>query len=288
MQNTATLQLRTIYQKSASLPLTIQIQTRTQTQTQTRGFATGTRGSRGHGWLHKYRKGLGGRHLQGRYHNRDLEKRVAINNQVFALNDNHNHNHKERKRNVAFLDLKIEDKNETQRVTIELASEVLPNTCENFMALCTGTSATSASTSSTSSTQNENGTYQNSKVFKIEPKVGICLGDVTEANNGLQGTCHSSTPNQNATGSPDTFAHESTVLSHAQKGMVSMLSTGLDKNDSRFMITTVEDAPHLDGRYVAFGRVMEGLDVLEGLVKNVYTKKGRPQKSISIVNCGVL
>ena len=286
MQNTATLQLRTIYQKSASLPLTIQIQTRTQTQT--RGFATGTRGSRGHGWLHKYRKGLGGRHLQGRYHNRDLEKRVAINNQVFALNDNHNHNRKERKRNVAFLDLKIEDKNETQRVTIELASEVLPNTCENFMALCTGTSATSASTSSTSSTQNENGTYQNSKVFKIEPKVGICLGDVTEANNGLQGTCHSSTPNQNATGSPDTFAHESTVLSHAQKGMVSMLSTGLDKNDSRFMITTVEDAPHLDGRYVAFGRVMEGLDVLEGLVKNVYTKKGRPQKSISIVNCGVL
>ena len=285
MQNTATLQLRTIYQKSASLPLTIQ----TRTRTQTRGFATGTRGSRGHGWLHKYRKGLGGRHLQGRYHNRDLEKRVAINNQVFALNDNHNHNRKERKRNVAFLDLKIEDKNETQRVTIELASEVLPNTCENFMALCTGTSGTSTSSSSTStSTQNENGTYQNSKVFKIAPKVGICLGDVTEANNGLQGTCHSSTPNQNATGSPDTFAHESTVLSHAQKGMVSMLSTGLDKNDSRFMITTVEDAPHLDGRYVAFGRVMEGLDVLEGLVKNVYTKKGRPQKSISIVNCGVL
>ena len=183
---------------------------------------------------------------------------------------------------MAFLDLKIEDKNETQRVTIELASEVLPNTCENFMALCTGTSASSGTSGSSTST------YQNSKVFKIEPKVGICLGDVTEANNGLQGTCHSSTPNQNATGSPDTFAHESTVLSHAQKGMVSMLSTGLDKNDSRFMITTVEDAPHLDGRYVAFGRVMEGLDVLEGLVKNVYTKKGRPQKSISIVNCGVL
>ena len=271
MQNTATL--RTIYQKS--LPLTI--------QTQTQGFATGMRGSRDHGWLHKYRKGLGGRHLQGRYHNRDLEKRVAINNQVFALS-NVNVN-KERKRNVAFLDLKIEDKNETQRVTIELASEVLPNTCENFMALCTGTSGTSASSTSISSTRT---TYQNSKVFKIEPKVGICLGDVTEANNGLQGTCHSSTPNQNATGSPDTFAHESTVLSHAQKGMVSMLSTGLDKNDSRFMITTVEDAPHLDGRYVAFGRVMEGLDVLEGLVKNVYTKKGRPQKSISIVNCGVL
>lgn len=182
---------------------------------------------------------------------------------------------------MAYLDIQVglEDgqqdkdtnKNKKQRVLIELASTALPNTCANFMALCI----------------NGKEGYESSKVFKIEPKVGICLGDVTAKNNGENGSCHSSA----AVGEmhySDTFAHESLVLSHAQKGMVSMLSTGLDKNDSRFVITTVDDAPHLDGKLVAFGRVTEGLHVLEDLVANVYTKKGRPTVNIEVVSCGVL
>jgi cyclophilin family peptidyl-prolyl cis-trans isomerase len=67
-----------------------------------------------------------------------------------------------------------------------------------------------------------------------------------------------------------------------------MLSTGLDRNDSRFIITTVEDAPHLDGKYVAFGRVKEGMEVLDKLVKNTFTKKGRPTLDIQVVKSGVL
>ena len=46
---------------------------------QIRLMGTGSRGARGHGWLHKYRAGEGGRHLQGRYHNRDIEKLISIN-----------------------------------------------------------------------------------------------------------------------------------------------------------------------------------------------------------------
>ncbi len=183
---------------------------------------------------------------------------------------------------LAFLDLKVDDHKETKRVTIELASEALPHTCRNFVSLC----------SSSGGSQDEvegNLSYQNTKVFKIEPKVGICMGDVTGGNDGLQGSCHPSTvTSKEAQGNPHTFEHESTVLSHCSKGMVSMLSTGMDKNDSRFMITTVDDAPHLDGKYVAFGRVQEGLDVLEDLVKGVYTKKGRPTVDIEVVNCGVV
>ena len=112
------------------------------------------------------------------------------------------------------------------------------------------------------------------------------MGDVTEKNDGLQGSCDSSVARE--IGSPHTFAHESVVLSHAEKGIVSMLSTGLDKNDSRFMITTVDDAPHLDGKHVAFGRVKEGLDFLEDLVANIYTKKGQPTVAIEVVKCGEL
>jgi cyclophilin family peptidyl-prolyl cis-trans isomerase len=113
------------------------------------------------------------------------------------------------------------------------------------------------------------------------------LGDVTDKNDGMQGKCHESLGND-AVGSPATFPHERMVLSHAEKGIVSMLSTGLDRNDSRFMITTVDDAPHLDGRYVAFGKVKEGLNVLEDIVKNTYTKRGRPTVAIQVVESGTL
>ncbi|GFH50152.1 hypothetical protein CTEN210_06628 [Chaetoceros tenuissimus] len=218
----------------------------------------GTRGARGHGWLQKYRAGQGGRHLQGRFHNRDTEKLTQINNQVFELGSS-----------STFLD--IEAEGQTHRIEIELAEKALPNTSENFRMLC------------------QDGLYKQSKVFKIEPKVGLCLGDVTVDNTGRQGSCHESLNEESKTlGMPNCFQHESTVVSHAQKGIVSMLAPGLDQNDSRFMITTVEDAPHLDGRYVAFGRVKQGMDVLEQLVKNTYTKRGSPTVQIQVVDSGCL
>mmetsp|Transcript_5421 Transcript_5421/g.10328 ORF Transcript_5421/g.10328 Transcript_5421/m.10328 type:complete len:259 (-) Transcript_5421:60-836(-) len=236
-----------------------------------RTFASGTRGARGHGWFQKYRAGLSGRHLQGRFHNRDVQKRIAINQQVFGLNDNQQYNPKGLN-HLAYLDLQVADDQKdhvVHRIVIELATAALPSTCENFIKLC------------------QEGLYKNSKIFKIEPKVGLCLGDVTEKNDGMQGQCHESLGND-AAGSPATFAHERMVLSHVEKGIVSMLSTGLDQNDSRFMITTVDDAPHLDGRYVAFGKVREGLNVLEDIVKNTYTKRGRPTVAIQVVESGTL
>ena len=40
------------------------------------------------------------------------------------------------------------------------------------------------------------------------------------------------------------------------------------------MIMTVDDAPHLDGTLVAFGKVREGLTALKEIVSNMYTQKG--------------
>jgi cyclophilin family peptidyl-prolyl cis-trans isomerase len=244
---------------------------------QTRYMGTGTRGARGHGWLKKYRDGLGERHLQGRFHKRNVEHLNKINDQVFSLNGD--------EKKIAYLDFKIGEGSATagandedvsmdtqrtiKRVTIELATAALPQTCDNFIKLCT---------------TNDDNThkYMKSKIFKIEPKVGICLGDLPDSN-GKEGQCHPS-----INGGLDTFPDEAMVLTHSQKGIVSMLSTGVDKNDSRFFITTVDDAPHLDGRHVAFGRVKEGLDALEEIVKNTYTKKGRPTVDIQVVSCGTL
>jgi len=235
---------------------------------QTRSMG-GTRGARGHGWLKKYRAGLGGRHLQGRHHNRDKQKLVSINDEVFALNQSLNGVVGD-KPTMTYIDLQIEGDKDPHRIIIELASAALPKTCGNFAALC----------------KDESCGYESTKVFKIEKNVGVCLGDNTPSNNGEGGKCH---PDFAVEGhNPYSFEHEALVLSHAQKGMVTMLSSGLDKNDSRFMITTVNDSPHLDGKYMAFGRVKEGLEWLEKIAENTFTKRGKPISNIEVVSSGVL
>lgn len=101
----------------------------------------GTRGSRGTGWLTKYREGLGGRHLQGRW-NVDVEEMKEWNDTVVAMCDS---------RTKVFFDLEYEaeegsedygdgtgeggdDTRKVGRVTVELLDNLLPLSTGNFIA----------------------------------------------------------------------------------------------------------------------------------------------------------
>jgi cyclophilin family peptidyl-prolyl cis-trans isomerase len=66
-----------------------------------------------------------------------------------------------------------------------------------------------------------------------------------------------------------------------------MMSPGVHRNDSRFLITTTS-APQLDGRFVAFGRIKEGMEVVNDIAASIFTKRGRPTVDVKIVGCGVL
>lgn len=64
---------------------------------------------------------------------------------------------------------------------------------------------------------------------------------------------------------------------------------GVGKVDSRFFFNLGEDSAWADGRYVAFGRVTKGMEVLRELEKvDVKTPSNNPSKAIVISDAGVL
>lgn len=91
-------------------------------------------------------------------------------------------------------------------------------------------------------------------------------------------------PNNDGTGGPgyqfkDEFNKDTPKLI---KGVLAMANSGANTNGSQFFIVTSEATPWLDGKHTSFGRVVEGMEVVEEIGQVKTNDRDYPLKDIII------
>merc|ERR1712151_723985 len=83
------------------------------------------------------------------------------------------------------------------------------------------------------------------------------------------------------------FQDENFRIKHTKPGLLSMANAGKDTNGSQFFIT-VGKTPHLDGKHVVFGEVLEGYEEVVKKMESVGSSSGSTTSNVMIDDCGVL
>ena len=144
-------------------------------------------------------------------------------------------------------------------IEVELFPQIAPNTVNSFISLV------------------QAGFYDGVIFHRVIPGFMIQGGDPTGTGTGGPGYEIKGEFSQN--GYPNELKHE--------RGVISMARTPLpDSAGSQFFIM-VADAPHLDGAYASFGKVISGMEVVDKIVSVPRDFMDRPREEQIIVKMTV-
>jgi peptidyl-prolyl cis-trans isomerase B (cyclophilin B) len=133
-------------------------------------------------------------------------------------------------------------------VAVELFDEDAPKTVENFTKLA------------------GDGFYDGITFHRVIPDFMI------------QGGC----PRGDGTGGPGYEFEDEQNEHRVVRGALAMANRGPNTNGSQFFIVTTEAAPWLDGKHTVFGRVTEGMDVVDAISETPRDEKDRPREAVVI------
>lgn len=146
----------------------------------------------------------------------------------------------------------------------ELYPEIAPNTVHNFISLI------------------QKGFYNGTIFHRVIP--GFMLQGGDPDGSGMGGPGYAIRGEFRSNGFQNDLKHTEGVLSMAR-------TMAPDSAGSQFFIMH-KDAPHLDGEYAAFGRITEGMDVVDKIANSETDFSDRPRvpqvmKSVTVETFGV-
>jgi cyclophilin family peptidyl-prolyl cis-trans isomerase len=133
-------------------------------------------------------------------------------------------------------------------IAIELFDDDAPNTVENFLKLA------------------RDRFYDGVIFHRVIPDFMIQGGDPTGTGSGGPGYQFE-----------DEFNHHKVV-----RGALAMANAGPNTNGSQFFIVTTEATPWLDGKHTVFGRVTDGMDVVDAISALETDGRDRPRQDVAI------
>jgi cyclophilin family peptidyl-prolyl cis-trans isomerase len=133
-------------------------------------------------------------------------------------------------------------------IELELFDDDAPKTVENFRKLAA------------------DGFYDGVIFHRVIPDFMIQGGDPTGTGSGGPG-----------------YTFEDEFNDHpVERGALAMANAGPNTNGSQFFVVTAEACPWLDGKHTVFGRVTEGMDVVDTISQLERDAGDRPRETVSI------
>mmetsp|Transcript_10556 Transcript_10556/g.15840 ORF Transcript_10556/g.15840 Transcript_10556/m.15840 type:complete len:486 (+) Transcript_10556:91-1548(+) len=166
-----------------------------------------------------------------------------------------------------YFDIKQGDE-ELGRVVMQLYADITPKTAENFRALCTGEKGDGVSGKPLH--------YKGSTFHRVIKDFMIQGGDFTDG---------TGTGGESIYGVK--FNDENFKIKHTKGGLLSMANSGPATNGSQFFITSRE-TPHLDGKHVVFGEVVDGMDVVRKIEDVSKDSSDKPDVDVVVQDSGMM
>jgi cyclophilin family peptidyl-prolyl cis-trans isomerase len=138
-------------------------------------------------------------------------------------------------------------------IHVELYPDDAPKTVDNFVKLAS------------------DGFYDSVIFHRVIPDFMIQGGDPTGTGSGGPGYTFE-----------DEFNHHK-----VERGALAMANAGPNTNGSQFFVVTTEAAPWLDGKHTVFGRVTDGMDVVDKIAEQPRDGRDKPHEDVVIESVAV-